>query len=120
MISKPPIKHHRLFPNDIIKFECAKVSWIDKYITKTNNHYIYSYQNQGEIKHQYKLKNNDLFKVKSHILGTICLEPMTSKIPNDLYFTSSNNTNNMFVIVKEVEATKIVRKEKLNRLNEKR
>jgi len=34
MISKPPIKHHRLFPNDIIKFECAKVSWIDKYITK--------------------------------------------------------------------------------------
>jgi len=26
----------------------------------------------------------------------------------------------MFVIVKEVEATKIVRKEKLNRLNEKR
>lgn len=112
----------RFFNGDIVKFEYRdkpKKSWLYKRLIKTDDkYYICSYIGQGEIKHQYELKNGDLFIVRMYILGHIGMESLSANIPNDLYYTHiSSETQDIFTVLSDCEANKILRKEKLKKLS---
>lgn len=111
----------KFYNNDIVKFEYrdkAKKSWLYRFLVRTDEkYYICSYIGQGEIKYQYELKNGDLFKVRVNILGLLGLEPLSPDIQNDIYYITISNKEDIFTLLSKSESDKILRKEKLKKLN---